>query len=399
MLRDKTVVIGVSGGIAVYKTLDVISRLRKLGINVNVIMTKSATEFVAPLSFQSLSQNYVVCDMFEDPKTWDVEHISLAKRADVFLIAPATANVIGKMANGIADDMLTTTVMATKAKVLIAPAMNTNMYENPIVQRNINTLKELGYNFVDPESGRLACGDTGKGKLAAPETIVDEVVKLLSKEQDLKGKKIIVTAGPTIESIDPMRYITNRSTGKMGYSIAKEAIERGADVTLVTGPTNLNPPQNLKKLVKIESAEDMYKAVLENLNENDVVIKSAAVADYKPKYYYTKKIKKSEDDLSIELDRNKDIALEIGKIKEDKILVGFAAETNDLIENASRKIKKKNLDFIVANDLTKEGAGFGVDTNIVKIIDKDGNITEYPKMKKEEVANVILDKIKMLLKV
>lgn len=399
MLRDKTVVIGVSGGIAVYKTLDVISRLRKLGINVNVIMTKSATEFVAPLSFQSLSQNYVVCDMFEDPKTWDVEHISLAKRADVFLIAPATANVIGKMANGIADDMLTTTVMATKAKVLIAPAMNTNMYENPIVQRNMNTLKELGYNFVDPESGRLACGDTGKGKLAAPETIVDEVVKLLSKEQDLKGKKIIVTAGPTIESIDPMRYITNRSTGKMGYSIAKEAIERGADVTLVTGPTNLNPPQNLKKLVKIESAEDMYKAVLENLNENDVVIKSAAVADYKPKYYSTKKIKKSEDDLSIELDRNKDIALEIGKIKEDKILVGFAAETNDLIENASRKIKKKNLDFIVANDLTKEGAGFGVDTNIVKIIDKDGNITEYPKMKKEEVANVILDKIKMLLKV
>ena len=251
MLKDKTVVIGVSGGIAVYKTLDVVSRLRKLGVNVNVIMTKSATEFVTPLSFQSLSQNYVVCDMFEDPKTWDVEHISLAKRADVFLIAPATANVIGKIANGIADDMLTTTVMATKAKVLIAPAMNTNMYENPILQRNINTLKELGYNFVEPESGRLACGDTGKGKLASPETIVDEVVKLLSKGQDLKGKSIIVTAGPTIESIDPMRYITNRSTGKMGYSIAKEAIERGADVTLITGPTNLTPPQNLKKLVKI----------------------------------------------------------------------------------------------------------------------------------------------------
>ena len=257
MLKDKTVVIGVSGGIAVYKTLDVVSRLRKLGVNVNVIMTKSATEFVTPLSFQSLSQNYVVCDMFEDPKTWDVEHISLAKRADVFLIAPATANVIGKIANGIADDMLTTTVMATKAKVLIAPAMNTNMYENPILQRNINTLKELGYNFVEPESGRLACGDTGKGKLASPETIVDEVVKLLSKDQDLKGKSIIVTAGPTVESIDPMRYITNRSTGKMGYSIAKEAIERGADVTLITGPTNLTPPQNLKKLVKIESAKDM----------------------------------------------------------------------------------------------------------------------------------------------
>lgn len=399
MLKDKTVVIGVSGGIAVYKTLDVVSRLRKLGVNVNVIMTKSATEFVTPLSFQSLSQNYVVCDMFEDPKTWDVEHISLAKRADVFLIAPATANVIGKIANGIADDMLTTTVMATKAKVLIAPAMNTNMYENPILQRNINTLKELGYNFVDPESGRLACGDTGKGKLASPETIVDEVVKLLSKGQDLKGKSIIVTAGPTVESIDPMRYITNRSTGKMGYSIAKEAIERGADVTLITGPTNLTPPQNLKKLVKIESAKDMYEAVLENLDENDVVIKSAAVADYKPKNYSNKKIKKSDDDLVIELDRNKDIAQEIGKIKNNKILVGFAAETNDLIENASLKIKKKNIDFIVANDLTKEGAGFGVDTNIVKIIDKEGNITEYPKMKKEEVANIILDKIKELLSV
>ncbi|WP_286312942.1 bifunctional phosphopantothenoylcysteine decarboxylase/phosphopantothenate--cysteine ligase CoaBC [Romboutsia ilealis] len=399
MLKDKTVVIGVSGGIAVYKTLDVISRLRKLGVNVNVIMTKSATEFVTPLSFQSLSQNYVVCDMFEDPKTWDVEHVSLAKRADVFLIAPATANVIGKIANGIADDMLTTTVMATKAKVLIAPAMNTNMYENPILQRNINTLKELGYNFVEPESGRLACGDTGKGKLASPEIIVDEVVKLLSKEQDLKGKSIIVTAGPTVESIDPMRYITNRSTGKMGYSIAKEAIERGADVTLITGPTNLTPPQNLKKLVKIESAKDMYEAVLENLDENDVVIKSAAVADYKPKNYSNKKIKKSDDDLIIELDRNKDIAQEIGKIKNNKILVGFAAETNDLIQNASLKIKKKNLDFIVANDLTKEGAGFGVDTNIVKIIDKEGNITEYPKMKKEEVANIILNKIKELLRV
>ena len=398
MLKDKTVVIGVSGGIAVYKTLDVISRLRKLGVNVNVIMTKSATEFVTPLSFQSLSQNYVVCDMFEDPKTWDVEHISLAKRADVFLIAPATANAIGKIANGIADDMLTTTVMATKAKVLIAPAMNTNMYENPILQKNINTLKELGYNFVEPESGRLACGDTGKGKLASPEIIVDEVVKLLSKEQDLKGK-ILITAGPTRESIDPMRYITNRSTGKMGYSIAKEAIERGADVTLITGPTNLNPPQNLKKIVKIESAKEMYEAVLENLDENDVIIKSAAVADYKPKNYSNKKIKKSEDDLFIELDRNKDIALEIGKIKKDKILVGFAAETNDLIENANLKIKKKNLDFIVANDLTKEGAGFGVDTNIVKIIDKEGNITDYPKMKKEEVANIILDKIKELLSV
>lgn len=398
MLKDKTVVIGVSGGIAVYKCLDVISRLRKLGVNVNVIMTKSATEFVAPLSFQSLSQNYVVCDMFEDPKTWDVEHISLAKKADVFLIAPATANVIGKIANGIADDMLTTTVMATKGKVLIAPAMNTNMYENPIVQRNISILKELGYNFVGPESGRLACGDTGKGKLATPETIVNEVVNLLTQNQDLKGNNIIVTAGPTMESIDPMRFISNRSTGKMGYSIAAQAIKRGAEVTLISGPTNLTPPQNLKKLIRIESAEDMYNAVLNNMDENQVIIKSAAVADYKPKNYSDKKIKKTDDDLSIELDRNKDIAYEIGKIKKDKILVGFAAETNDLTENAKGKVKKKNLDFIVANDLTKEGAGFGVDTNIVKIIDKEGHITEYPKMTKDEVANVILDKVNELIK-
>lgn len=398
MLKDKTVVIGVSGGIAVYKCLDVISRLRKLGVNVNVIMTKSATEFVAPLSFQSLSQNYVVCDMFEDPKTWDVEHISLAKKADVFLIAPATANVIGKIANGIADDMLTTTVMATKGKVLIAPAMNTNMYENPIVQRNISILKELGYNFVEPESGRLACGDTGKGKLATPETIVNEVVNLLTQNRDLKGKNIIVTAGPTMESIDPMRFISNRSTGKMGYSIAAQAINRGAEVTLISGPTNLTPPQNLKKLIRIESAEDMYNAVLNNMDENQVIIKSAAVADYKPKNYSDKKIKKTDDDLSIELDRNKDIAYEIGKIKKDKILVGFAAETNDLIENAKGKVQKKNLDFIVANDLTKEGAGFGVDTNIVKIIDKEGHITEYPKMTKDEVANVILDKVNELIK-
>ena len=398
MLNNKTVVIGVSGGIAVYKALDVISRLRKLGVNIHVIMTKSATEFVTPLSFQSLSQNYVVCDMFEEPKTWDVEHISLAKKADVFLVAPATANIIGKIANGIADDMLTTTIMATKGKVLIAPAMNTNMYENPIVQKNISTLKELGYNFVEPESGRLACGDIGKGKLATPETIVDDVVNLLMQKQDLKGKKIVVTAGPTIESVDPMRYITNRSTGKMGYSIANEAIKRGADVTLISGPTNLTPPQNLKKLVKIESAQDMYDAVIDNLDKNDVIIKSAAVADYKPKNYSNKKIKKSDNDLVIELDRNKDIAYEIGKIKNNKILVGFAAETNDLLENATNKIKKKNLDFIVANDLTKEGAGFGVDTNIVKIIDKEGNISDYTKMKKEEVANVILDKVKSLLK-
>jgi len=397
MLKGKTIVIGVSGGIAVYKVCDVVSRLKKLSANVHVIMTKSAAEFVTPLTFQSLSQNYVVSDMFEEPKTWDVEHISLAKKADVFLIAPATANIIGKMACGISDDMLSTTVMATKGKVLIAPAMNTNMYENPIVQRNIDTLKALNYEFIEPESGRLACGDIGKGKLATPENIVKSVVEALTKEEDLKGKKIIITAGPTVEALDPMRYITNRSTGKMGYSIAKEAIKRGAEVTLISGPTKLEPPKNLKNLIKIESAEEMYEAVINNLDENDVVIKSAAVADYKPKEYSSRKIKKSDEDLVIRLDRNKDIAYEIGKVKKDKILVGFAAETNDLIENATKKVKKKNLDFIVANDLTKEGAGFGVDTNIVKIIDKEGTIIEYPIMTKDEVANVILDKVKDLL--
>lgn len=397
MLKDKTVVIGVCGGIAVYKACDLVSKLKKTGVNVHVIMTKSATEFVAPLTFQTLSQNYVVEDMFESPKTWDVEHISLAKKADVFVLAPATANVIGKVANGIADDMLTTTIMATKAKILIAPAMNTNMYENPVVQRNIQTLKDLNYKFVEPESGRLACGDIGSGKLASVDTIFNSIIELLEIKKDLEGTSMIITAGPTVESIDPVRYITNRSTGKMGYSIAKKAIERGADVTLVSGPTNIVPPQNLKKFIQIESAEDMYNAVLENMDENQVIIKSAAVADYRPKEYSDNKIKKSDDDLSIRLDRTKDIALELGKIKNNKILVGFAAETNDLLENAKNKIQKKNLDFIVANDLTQDGAGFGVDTNIVKIIDREGVIQEHPKMKKEEVADVILDKIKTLL--
>ena len=397
MLKGKTVVIGVSGGIAVYKVCDVVSRLKKLNADVHVIMTKSACEFVGPLTFQTLSQNYVVSDMFEDPKTWDVEHIALAKKADLFLVAPATANVIGKIANGICDDMLTTTIAATKAKVLIAPAMNTNMYENPLVQKNISTLKQYGYKFIEPESGRLACGDIGSGKLASPEVIVENVEALLNYEQDLVGRKIIITAGPTIESLDPVRYLTNRSSGKMGYAIAKVAAARGAEVTLVSGKTNLKPASNIKKVINITSAEDMYQAVISNLDENDVVIKSAAVADYKPKEYSDKKIKKKDGDLVIELDRNKDIAYEIGKIKKDKILVGFAAETNDLIENAKGKIAKKNMDFIVANNLKESGAGFGTDTNVVSIIEKDGNMTKYPMMTKEEVASVILDKIKSLL--
>jgi len=397
MLNGKTVVLGVSGGIAVYKACDLVSKLKKLGLNVHVIMTKAATEFVSPLTFQSLSQNYVVSDMFVEPKTWDVEHITLAKKADLFLIVPATANVLGKIANGIADDMLTTTVMATKAPVLIAPAMNTNMYENVIVQNNIEFLQSLGYNFVEPDSGRLACGDIGAGKLANVDTILDRIVDLLNVEQDLKGQKIVVTAGPTVERIDPVRFLSNRSTGKMGYSIASEAAKRGADVTLISGPTNLKVPTGLSKYVQIESADELYEAMVDNFDENRVFIQSAAVADYKPNEYSDKKIKKSDNDLVINLGRNKDIAYEIGKNKKDKVLVAFAAETNDLIEHAKGKITKKNLDFIVANDLTQKGAGFKADTNIVKIIDKEGIIEEYPKMKKEEVANIILDKLKNIL--
>lgn len=397
MLNGKTVVLGVSGGIAVYKACDLVSKLKKLGLNVHVIMTKAATEFVSPLTFQSLSQNYVVSDMFVEPKTWDVEHITLAKKADLFLIVPATANVIGKIANGIADDMLTTTVMATKAPVLIAPAMNTNMYENVIVQNNIEFIQSLGYNFVEPDSGRLACGDIGAGKLANVDTILDRIVDLLNVEQDLKGQKIVVTAGPTVERIDPVRFLSNRSTGKMGYSIASEAAKRGADVTLISGPTNLKVPTGLSKYVQIESADELYEAMVDNFDENRVFIQSAAVADYKPNEYSDKKIKKSNNDLVINLGRNKDIAYEIGKNKKDKVLVAFAAETNDLIEHAKGKITKKNLDFIVANDLTQKGAGFKADTNIVKIIDKEGIIEEYPKMKKEEVANIILDKVKNIL--
>lgn len=399
MLTNKNIVIGVSGGIAVYKVLDVVSRLKKLGANINVIMTKSASEFVQPLSFQSLSQNYVVTDMFSEPKTWDVEHISLAQKADLFVVAPTTANVIGKIVNGIADDMLSTTVMATKAPVLIAPAMNTNMYNNPIVQRNIKNLKKLGYKFVAPASGRLACGDYGVGKLASPEDIVKEIVNIFEKtsKKSLAGKKILVTAGPTQEPIDPVRYITNHSSGKMGYAIAKAARDRGAEVTLVSGVTNLEKPIGIK-VVDVVTTKDMYKEVFNHYDEADIIIKAAAVADYKPKDVSKNKIKKSDSDLSIELSRNPDILFELGKNKKDKILIGFAAETKDLLENAKSKISKKNLDFIVANNIKEKGAGFKEDTNIISIIDSFGNTKKYDKMKKEEIAEIILDKVYDLIK-
>lgn len=393
MLSGKNVVLGVCGGIAAYKACDIVSRLKKLGANVDVIMTESASEFVTPLTFQTLSQNPVVQDMFEEVSAWDVRHISLAKKADVFLIAPATANIIGKMANGIADDMLSTTVMATKAKVLISPAMNSAMYENPVLQRNIETLKELGCIFIEPESGMLACGDIGKGKLAQPEDIVEIVQQQLLHTGELSGRTVLVTAGPTREAIDPVRYITNHSTGKMGYAIAKAAIRKGANVILVSGKTNLKPPLGLEKFVSVESTIDMYNAVVENIDGCDIIIKSAAVADYRPKTRSDKKIKKTEGDLVLELERNPDILLEIGKKKGNRILVGFAAETDDIMENAAKKIEKKNLDFIVANDITAKGAGFGVDTNIAKLLYRDGKVIELEKMSKDELSEIILQKV------
>ncbi len=394
LLKGKTVVLGVTGGIAVYKALDVVSGLKKLGADVKVMMTKSATEFVAPITFQTISQNPVAVSMFNEPKAWEIQHISLAKAADITAIVPATANIIGKIANGIADDMVSTTVMATTSPVIIAPAMNTNMYKNPILQRNIKTLKELGYLFISPDSGRLACGDTGEGKLAPVDVIIDEIKNaLLYPNKDLTGKKILVTAGPTREAFDPVRFITNHSSGKMGYAIAKAASCRGAEVILVSGQTNITPPKNLK-FVSVTSAKDMYDAVMKNANDCDVIIKAAAVADYRPLNIADEKIKKSGD-MTVSLTSNPDILKSLGeKFGGKKTLIGFCMETQDLIENATKKLKSKNLDFIVANNIKNEGAGFGVDTNIVTIIDKNGDKTTLPLSTKEEVANKILDRIK-----
>jgi phosphopantothenoylcysteine decarboxylase/phosphopantothenate--cysteine ligase len=331
--------------------------------------------------------------MFDAPKYWEIEHISLAKLADVLVIAPATANIIGKLAGGIADDMLSTTVMATKAQVIIAPAMNTNMYENPVVQKNISVLKELGYNFIEPEEGRLACGDVGKGKMADPAVIEKAIIDALKLKQDMAGKVVLVTAGPTREAIDPVRFISNHSTGKMGFAIAEKAAKRGAKVYLVTGPTSLDTPCGVARH-DVVSAKEMYKKVMEFFPECDIVIKAAAVADYAPLNVYSQKVKKSSDDLELKLTKNPDILYELGKIKGDRIIVGFAMETENLVENAASKVKKKNLDFIVANNLNEPGAGFASDTNVVKLIDREGNIESIPLKKKYEVADIILDRIR-----
>ncbi|WP_058992230.1 bifunctional phosphopantothenoylcysteine decarboxylase/phosphopantothenate--cysteine ligase CoaBC [Sarcina ventriculi] len=393
-MNNKKVLLGVSGGIAVYKALDVISRLKKKGIEVKVIMTKSATEFVTPLSFQSLSENPVVIDMFDEPKAWEIQHISLAKWADLVVVVPATANIIGKVANGIADDMLSTTIMATKAEVIFCPAMNTNMYENKIVQKNMATLKDLGYGFINPASGRLACGDIGRGKLENTEIIAEKIIKKLSsKSGDFEGKNVLVTAGPTIVPIDPVRYLTNRSTGKMGYEIAKEARDRGANVTLISGPTSLDIPTGIN-FIKVNTNEEMLNAVLDNFNDSNIVVKSAAVADFNVKEYSKEKIKKTDSNLVIELERDKDILETLGKQKTNQIIVGFAAESSNVIENAKAKLKRKNIDYIVANDITSNDTGFASDDNKVTIISSLGDVISLDKMSKREVAKNIFDMIK-----
>lgn len=390
MENKRCVVLGVTGGIAVYKALDVISALRKKDVDVRVIMTKSATEFVTPLTFQSMSQNIVTTDMFAEPKAWEIQHISLAKRADVFLVAPATANIIGKVANGIADDMLSTTIMATRAKVVFAPAMNTNMYTNPIVQENIAKLKKLGYEFIEPASGRLACGDEGKGKLAPASDIVEKVLSELYDKKDLIGKKVLVTAGPTRANIDPVRFISNRSTGKMGYAIAEEARDRGAEVVLVSGPTNEAAPYGIN-VIKINTNEEMRSEVLKHFETSNIVIKSAAVADYKAKEYSENKIKKGNGDLEIILTRDNDILKELGEKKSGQILVGFAAESQNVIENAKGKLIKKNLDYIVANDIASKDSGFASNDNRVTIVTREGQELSLEKMSKREVARNLFD--------
>lgn len=391
----KHVLIGVTGGIAAYKILDVASGLRKLGYDMNTIMTKNACEFVQPMAFQTITNNYVVTDTFERPHKWEVEHIALAKKADLMLIAPATANVIGKIAHGIADDMLTTTVMAAKCPVVIAPAMNTAMYENEIVQENIAYLKSKGYLFIEPACGMLACGDVGSGKLPTPADIITFITNELEKEKtanDLKGKRILVTAGPTVEAIDPFRYITNHSSGKMGYAIAKRAQKRGAEVILISGPTHLECPEGVTR-IDVKSAQDMYEAVHAHFEWSDAVIKSAAVSDYRPKVANDHKIKKSGNEMVLELVKNPDILESLGLKKQQQVLVGFAAETEHVLEYAKQKIAKKHLDFIVANNIAQSGAGFKSDTNIATIIEKDGTVTPYEQMTKEELGDKILDKI------
>ncbi len=393
ILAGKDIVLGVTGGIAAYKAVEVASRLRKLGAQVYVIMTKHACEFVTPLTFETISNHPVVTDTFARPETWEVEHIALAKRAALFCIAPATANILAKMAHGIADDMLSTTVLATRAPILVAPAMNTNMWEADVTRENMQVLEKRGVLTVGPDDGFLAEGTSGVGRMSDPQEIVDAIVRMLSQKQDMVGLKVLVTAGPTRERIDPVRYITNDSSGKMGYAIAQRAAARGAEVTLVSGPVAISEPAGVK-MVPVVSTEDLYDTVVAHCVVQDVIIQAAAPADYRPLHASSQKIKKqSGEGLTLSLIETPDVAQAVGKVKRlGQILVGFAAETENLFENANRKLDKKNLDMIVANDVTKPGAGFHVDTNIAALITKDG-ITQRPLQSKIALADDILDAV------
>lgn len=392
MLKEKKIVLGVTGSIAAYKIAALASMLKKQGADITVIMTRNATNFINPITFETLTGNKCLIDTFDRNFEYSVEHVALAKQAQVFLIAPASANVIAKVANGIADDMLTTTFLACSCPKIIAPAMNTHMYENPILQDNLKKCRHYGMEILTPAEGYLACGDTGAGKMPEPERLYQAIERAISHEKDLAGKKILVTAGPTREAIDPVRYITNHSTGKMGYALAKQAMLRGADVTLVTGPVELTPPPYVH-VVPVISAKDMFDAVTAVSDEQDIIIKAAAVADYRPATVASEKVKKSDNALSIALERTDDILKYLGEHKKDsQFLCGFSMETEHMLENSRAKLVKKNLDMIAANNLKVKGAGFGTDTNIITLITPDG-VTELPLMSKEAAADAILDQI------
>ncbi|PGD98501.1 bifunctional phosphopantothenoylcysteine decarboxylase/phosphopantothenate--cysteine ligase CoaBC [Bacillus pseudomycoides] len=396
MLKGKKILLCVTGGIAVFKAAALTSKLTQAGALVKVMMSESAMKFVTPLTFQALSRHDVYTDTFDEKDSAVIAHIDLADWADVVLIAPATANCIGKLANGIADDMITTTLLATIAPVWIAPAMNVHMYENKIVQKNMMTLKALGYTFIEPGEGFLACGYVAKGRLEEPETIIARLQEAFSEHKPLKGKKILVTAGPTREKIDPVRFMTNFSSGKMGYALAEVAANLGADVILVSGPTAIAPPVNVTT-VQVESAQDMLEAVMQHYGSMDVVIKTAAVADYRPKIVHNQKMKKKSGDAVIELERTIDILKTLGEKKEHQLLIGFAAETTNIEEYATKKLREKNANMIVANDVKAQGAGFGTDTNIVTMYRKDGEVIRLPLLIKKEVAREILMQIKAML--
>jgi len=398
MLQGKKIVLGVTGGIAAYKAVEVASRLRKLGAEVHVIMTRAATEFVTELTFREITGQPVTTSMWDKVTHWNVEHIALARMAELVLIVPATANFIAKAAQGMADDMLTTTLLATRAPIFFAPAMNSNMYANPVTQQNIQALQRRGWQLIEPASGPLACGTSGVGRLPEPEQIVAEVEAAASSLASLTGKKVLVTAAGTIEPIDPVRYIGNRSSGRMGYAIAAEAARRGAEVALVSGPSALSEPAGVRT-IHIETAAQMRSAVLAEFPACDIVIKAAAVADYRAREVAENKIKKDEDVLTLVLEKNPDILKELGGLKQPgQILVGFAAETQNLLAYAKQKLEKKNLDFIVANDVTKPNAGFNAETNLIKILSRDGRVEEFPLQSKVALAGIILDRVTALRK-